>query len=312
MKKLLLTKVVNSKMPLPPELANLPIIEAEPWCQIKPDVFLEGPSFDLEGNLFITSPQNGLIFKITPRKKVSLVFNQPKIEVDGTAFHKDGRLFGACITGEILIFFPESGKFNCLFPKYKGQKLSMNDLVFDAIGNVYVTDFKGTVGSPTGGVYRISSDGQIVHCVLGNLASPNGVSLSPEGNMLWIGETGRNTILRITLEKDGITPNPIDGVSYACYLSGCPGPDSNKVDEDGNLYQCLIFQGRVIVVNRYGVPIANVIIPGRNEGLHLITPNMAFKPGTRDGYIIAGGKGGAWIYRFKGLTRGLELFSHRK
>jgi lactonase len=311
MKKTLNSPIAQKKMPLPPDLANLPVIEAEPWCQIEQDLFLEGPAFDREGQLFVTAPHNGQIFKITPRKKVSLIFNRPKVEVDGLAFHRDGRLFAACISGEIMVMSPD-GEVNLLHPKYQGQNLRMNDLVFDTQGNFYVTHFKGTVAEPTGAVFRISSDGRTVQCVLGNLASPNGISLSPEGNRLWVGETGRNTVLRITLLADGITPDPIDGVNVACYLSGCPGPDSNKVDEEGNLYQCLIYQGRAIVLNRHGVPIANVLIPGRDEGLHLQTSNMAFKPGTREGYIIAGGRGGAWIYRFEGLARGVTLYSHQK
>jgi lactonase len=307
-----LAQFSKNKMPLPPELTNLPAIEAEPWCEVQPDVFLEGPAFDREGNLFVTSPPNGLIFKITPRKKVSLVFNNPKVKVDGSAFHRDGRLFVVCLTGELVILNPASGEFEFLYPKYEGKNLCMNDLVFDRSGNIYVTHFTGTVMDPTGAVLRISSDAKKIHCIVNRLASPNGISLSPEGNGLWVAETTRNAILRIDLLDDGITPNPIDGLNYACYLSGCPGPDSNKVDEDGNLYQCLIFQGRVIILNKFGVPVANVLIPGRDEGLHLITSNLAFKPGTREGYITAAGKGGAWIYKFKGLAMGLTLYSHMK
>jgi lactonase len=311
-KKRLTRGTPRGGMPLPPDLVNLPAIEAEPWCQVFPDVFLEGPAFDREGNLFLTSTPNGTIFKITARKKISTIFKNKKLEVNSSAFHKDGRLFAVCLTGELLTMNPDGSAVNCLYPKFQGKGLSMNDLVFDAKGNIYVTDFKGTVMEPTGGVYRLSPDAKTVHCIVRHLASPNGVSMSPEGNTLWIGETNRNAILRIELLKDGITTNPIAGVNYACYLSGCPGPDSNKVDEEGNLYQCLIFQGRAIVLNKHGIPIANILIPGREEGKHLITPNLAFKPGTSDGYIIAGGEGGAWIYKFKALARGLILFSHQE
>ena len=310
MKRVLRGKIKGG-LPLPPDLINLPAIGAGPWCQVFPDVFLEGPSFDRENNLYLTSTPTGTIFKITPRKKISVIFQNKKFEVNSSAFHKDGRLFAVCLTGELLIMNPDGSAVNCLHPVYKGKSLRMNELVFDAKGNLYVTDFRGTVMDPTGGVYRLSPDAKTIDCIVQHLASPNGVSLSPGGDMLWIGETNRNAILRLSLLKDGITLSPIDGANYACYLSGCPGPDSNKVDEDGNLYQCLIFQGRAIVLNKHGVPVANVLIPGREEGQHLITPNLAFKPGTSEGYIIAGGQGGAWIYKFKGLAKGLTLFSHR-
>jgi lactonase len=307
-------KMSKSVVPIPPDLVSLPTIKAEPWFLVDPSphTFLEGPAFDREGNLFLTSPPAGTVFKITPHQQLSTIFTDKNARVDGSAFHKDGRLFVVCLSGELLAMNPDGSQVNYMYPKYQGKTLSMNDLVFDAKGNIYVTDFTGTVMEPTGGVYRLSSDATIVQPVLQRLASPNGISLSPEGNVLWVGETTRNTVLRIELLEDGVTPNPLDGVTYAYYSTGCPGgPDSNKVDAAGNLYQCLIFQGRAIVLNQRGIPVANVVIPGRDEGKHLLTPNLAFKPGTSEAYIIAAGEGGAWVYRFQGLAVGLPLFSHQ-
>ena len=44
----------KSLVPLPPELLNLPTINANPWLQINtdPNVNLEKPAFDRQGNLF--------------------------------------------------------------------------------------------------------------------------------------------------------------------------------------------------------------------------------------------------------------------
>ncbi len=186
----------------------------------------------------------------------------------------------------------------------------MNDLVFDKKGNIFITHFIGTVMEPAGGVFRISADAKTVQPVVLHLASPNGVSLSPEGNVLWVGESARNSVLRIALQDDGVTCKPLIGVLPVYQSSGCSGPDSNKVDSAGNLYQCITGQGRVIVSNALGIPVANILIPGRDEGKLLGTSNLAFKPGTDEGYITTSGSGGAWIYTFKGLTRGLNLFSH--
>ena len=173
----------NWHLPLPPDLANLPTIEAEPWFQIVPstNLTLEGPAFDKKGNLVVTVPAMGLVYKITPDKRQSTIFNDKKIIVDGSAFHKDGRLFVVCITGELLAINVDDKRVTCMFPKYQNKTLTMNDLVFDDKGNIYVTDFTGTTMDPTGGVYRLSSDAQIVQPVLQHLASPNGISLSPRG-----------------------------------------------------------------------------------------------------------------------------------
>jgi lactonase len=299
-------------VPLPASLAGLPTIEAEPWFRIDSGTgyLLEGPAFDAEGNLFVTSPPTGTVFKITPHKQMTVVFDDRKVTVDGSAFHKDGRLFIVCLSGEILVLSPGNYRVTLLHPEYHGKGLSMNDVVFDAKGNLFVTDFTGTVMEPTGGVFRVSSDGEIVQPVVLHLASPNGISFSPEGDILWVGESTRNTVTRIRLLKDGVTVSPVVGVLPVYYSEGVSGPDSNKVDSAGNLYQCITGQGRIIVLNAFGVPVANVVVPGRDEGLSLSTTNLAFKPGTREAYITASGSGGAWIYKFTGLAEGLPLFSH--
>jgi lactonase len=303
----------KNAVPLPPDLAGLPAIEARPWFQISSGTehLLEGPAFDREGNLFVTSPRAGTVFKITPHKKMSVIFENENVEVNGSAFHRDGRLFIVCLTGELLTINPGDYKATFMYPKYHGKSLSMNDLVFDPKGNIYVTDFTGTIADPTGGVFRMSSQAKKVKSVVPHLASPNGISLAPEGNVLWVGESTRNTVIRIALLADGVTCSPLSGVIPVYYSSGSPGPDSNKVDSAGNLYQCIMGQGRIIVLNAHGIPVANVVIPRRNEGKYLRTSNLAFKPGTSEGYVTTSGVGGAWIYRFEGLARGLPLFSHQ-
>ena len=303
----------RSLVPLPPDLMNIPTIEAEPWFQIDQGsvTFLEGPVFDREDNLFVTHPQAGKVFRITPQKQMNIIFEDNKIEVDGAAFHRDGRLFIACLTGELLILSPENYKPTPVYPEYRDNTLTMNDLVFDPKGNLYVTDFTGTVMEPTGGVYRINADLKTIEPVVLGLASPNGVSLSPEANVLWIGASNSNMILRIALLEDGVTCSQVSGVIPVYFSTGAPGPDSNKVDSAGNLYQCIMGQGRIIVLNRQGIPVANVIIPGRDEGKFLRTSNLAFRPGTAEGYITTSGDGGAWICKFEGLAKGLPLFSHR-
>lgn len=303
----------KSIVPLPPDLQNLPTIAAEPWVQISPDsnLRIEGPAFDLEGNLFVTSPYHGLIFKVTAQKKVSQIFENKNIKNIGCAIHKDGRLFLACGTGELFTINPDGSDLNFITARFNGKPEKLNDLVFDAQGNLYVTDFTGIVPNPTGGVYRFSSDFKKVDLILNGLAGANGVSLAPEGNVLWIGETFRNAILRIALADDGVSLAAVDGVCYAYYSTGVPGgPDSNKVDVDGNLYQCIVSQGRAVVLNANGIPVANVVIPGRDEGMHLKSTNLAFKPGTGEGYIVAGGEGGPSVFKFSALAKGLSLFSH--
>lgn len=302
---------VKSLVPLPPELTNLPTIIAEPWVLVEdnPATFLEGPAFDRQGNLFVSSI---FILKITPKKKVTTILQQPGFLPDGIAIHKDGRLFIACLSGRIITIHPDGTRLTDIEPRYNGKPASANDLVFDRNGNFYVTDFIGTVADPTGGVYRFSADLTKVEPVIQHLASANGIGISPEGNVLWVSETCRNEILRIELLEDGISINPVAGVTIPCRFTGGPGGcDSMAIDVEGNVYQCMIFQGRAVVLNNRGIPVANVVIPGRDRGKHLGAANLAFKPGTDEAFITAWGEGGAWIYKFRGLAEGLTLYSHQ-
>ena len=72
--------------------------------------------------------------------------------------------------------------------RFKG----VNDLVFDSRGNLYFTD-QGQTGlhDPTGRLYRLRPDGQL-DLLLGNVPSPNGVALSPDERVLYLGVTRGN------------------------------------------------------------------------------------------------------------------------
>lgn len=231
---------------------------------------------------------------------------------DGIAIHKDGRLFLACLTGKLAAINPDGSNPTYVEARYQGKPQCMNDLVFDSAGNIYVTDWTGNIADPTGGVYRFSADLKDVKQVIGHLAMPNGVSLSPEGDVLWVAATSSNRLIRLQLQKDGISLDPFEGTHVPYRFMGAPGGcDSSAVDINGNLYQCMIFQGRALILNKTGIPIANVLIPGRENGKLLRSTNVAFKPGTDEVYLTTSGDGGAWIYMFRGLAKGLKLFSHQ-
>ena len=307
-------RISTSVVPLPPSLTGLPTITAEPWVQIDagPHIFLEGPAFDREGNLFVSSIFDSRILKITPEKKVTTIFSKEGLLPDGIAIHKDGRLFVVCLTGKIIAINPDGSNLTYIEARYQGRPRSGNDLVFDSQGNFYVTDFTGTISDPTGGVYHFSADLKTVKPVIERLAMANGISLSPEGNVLWVSVTASNLLVRLQLQEDGISLDPFEGTHIPYRFMGAPGGcDSNAVDAEGNLYQCIIFQGRVLILNQAGIPIANVLIPGRDEGKHLRSTNVAFKPGTDQVFLTTSGEGGAWIYQFRGLAKGLALFSHQ-
>ena len=302
-----------SVAPIPPELASLPTIVAQPWLIVdaKTTASLEGPSFDKQGNLIatlLTAPRK--LLKFDAQRNVSTLY-QTDIGICGTAIHKDGRIFLSGMSGELVALNADGSSPVVMRPLYHHKMLRMNDLVFDAKGNLFVTDFVGNIEEPTGGVYYVTADGKSVRPVLQQLWAANGISLTPNGRTLWVSETSRNSLLRVALLPDGVTPVPHQGVSYVYHSTGWNGLDSNRLDAHGNLYQTVHGQGRIIVFNPLGIPIANVVVAGKDEGKFLEVTSLAIKPGTREGYITTGGEGGAAIFKFETLAPAPVLFSHQ-
>ena len=87
-----------------------------------------------------------------------------------------------------------------------------------------------------------------------------------------------------------------------------------RVDQDGNLYVAMYSQGRVLVLNPNGLPIGQILIPGREKGHFLRSTSMALKPDTHEVYLVSNdgslGEGSA-IFRAKGFANALKLYSHQ-
>ncbi|GAB3396274.1 SMP-30/gluconolactonase/LRE family protein [Azotobacter armeniacus] len=105
--------------------------------------------------------------------------------------------------------------------------------------------------------------------MLPRLAMANGVALGPDEKALWATEFGRNLLHRIEL-ADATTITPLG--SAIAYHFTSPAPDSMRADADGNLYMAIYGQGRVLAFNRNGIPISQVLLPGREQGHHRNPP----------------------------------------
>jgi lactonase len=311
-----------SSMPLPPSETLLHQIKAEPWLSIDAgDVFLKGMAFDRNDNLIIMAAYPGRvnrsmsgrvdrsILRVTPRKAITAVIHRHGVRMCDHAIHKDGRIFIACLTGELLVVNPDGSDLRPIKTRWKGKPEKLSDLTFDSNGNLYVTDFTGYSGNPTGGVYRWSSDCQSVEPLMPNLTTPNGIAFTPDEKSLWVSCSLANELFHLTLHENR---KSVEKAAVLYRLSGPAGGDGIRVDVQGNMYLAVNFQGRVLILNKYGIPIASVLMPGRDLGKLMRTTNVVFKPGTDEVYVAASGEiCGAWIYKFQGLAEGAPLFSHQ-
>ncbi|MDB6151986.1 MAG: putative lactonase precursor [Chthoniobacteraceae bacterium] len=304
----------SGSVPIPPSERGLQTVVAEPWFKVSEDgIVLEGAAFDRDGNLLFADVSGKRVVRVTPEKRLSVVTTQP-LGTGGLAIHKDGRVFIAAMgsfknDGGVLAVAPDGTQVQSIVPPEAGY--AVNDLVFDARGGFYFTDARGTSTDPTGGAYYVSPDGKTITPVLPHLAMANGIALSPDGRELWVTEFSRNLLHRVEL-ADAATPAPL-GTAVAYQFTG-PAPDSMRADAAGNLYVAIYSQGRVLVFNKHGIPIGQVLLPGRDEGHHLLSTSLAIRPGTNELYIVTSdgmnGKG-ATIFRARGFAQALALYSHQ-
>ncbi len=305
-----------NRFELSPDLKNLPVIYAEPWVQIAPGMVaptMEGAAFDRQGNLLVchrNRPWSNVV-RIHPDKSFETIYHNDDAILIGVAIHKDGRIFLVDIDGKKLYeLSPEGTEQRELF-SLCGHPIKANDLAFDREGNLYVSEFEGDRNDPRGAIWRLEADSNYtaMNKIVGGLACPNGVAFSPDYSLLWTGETTRNCVTRIMLDEMGHLSRHFLAVHPTYQCIGFEVTDSNKADADGNIYTAMMYGGRVLVTNSVGVPIANVLLRDREEGACMFSPNLAIKPGTKEGYIVTSGTAGAWIYKFETLAPCAPLFS---
>jgi lactonase len=306
-------------------------IIAEPWVKVTndPNISLEGLAFDREGNLYVCSIYTGDIWKITPDKKVTTIPKDPRItECASIDIHRDGRFFLCTLgAGKIVSIHPDGTGYAEIVTKLPdGMPCVPDDGVFDSHGNFYFNNIIGNFADPTGGVYRLSADLKTVVLVQGNLIGPNGICITDgfEGKekRILVSEWGGNRYIRMDLQKDGVTPLLGGmGLQPVGYAHGF-GLGSNIIDESGHWYVCSWMGGRIFIIDtskNFYEPIAQVLVPRREQGINRETTSVTIRPGTDEGYMTADSRPdftgvtgeGAWIMRFKALGKALTPYSHQ-
>ena len=199
------------------------------------ECFLEGPSFDREGNLWLVDIPFGRIFRISPKKEWELVVQYDGWP-NGLKFHKDGRAYITDYKVGLLVLDPKTGKLETLLrTAYSESFKGLNDLHFASNGDLYFTDQGQTgIADPTGRVYRLSAEGELRR-LCDNVPSPNGITLSTTEKHCYVGVTRSQQIWRLPIMADG----SVSKTGVAIQLSGgAAGPDGIEMDAENGLLVC--------------------------------------------------------------------------
>lgn len=265
------------------------------------DSFLEGPSFDRDGNLYFVDIPFGRIFRLAPSGTCDLVAEYDGWP-NGLKIHRDGRIFICDYKRGLLLLDPKKGAVEPIIASRHSEAFKgLNDLIFAKNGDCYFTD-QGQTGmhDPSGRVYRLAADGR-VDCLLTNVPSPNGVVMNLAENRLFVAVTRQNAVWRVPLQADG----SVSKVGTYIQLSGgSAGPDGMAIDEKGGLIVCHVGIG-VWRFDDHGVP-THLVQPA--EGAH--TTNIAFGgPERRTMYITESDSG--TIQTVEMPFAGNLLYSHQ-
>jgi gluconolactonase len=289
-------------------LARLPDAMRRPtvseWSQAnKPghvvDCFLEGPTFDRDGALYLTDIPNGRILKLTDDTHWEWVAETGGWP-NGLAMHRDGSLWVADYRRGLLRVSPKSGQVEVLLGHRNSEGFKgINDLTFDNSGNCFFTD-QGQTGmhDPTGRVYRWRTNGQL-DLLLGNAPSPNGIALDRDGRFLYVAVTRGNAVWRGPLLPDG----SVSKVGVFRGFFGTSGPDGMAVDMDNRLVVAHASLGGAFVLNARG-EVTHFV---RSPTGHTVT-NVAFRPNSNEVVLTDSEQGLVLAAALPGV--GAPLFSH--
>jgi gluconolactonase len=218
------------------------------------DCFIEGPSFDADGNLFIVDIPFGRIFKISPDKKWSLVIEYEGWP-NGLKIDAKGRILVADYMHGIMELDARAGKMLPVLTARNSESFKgCNDLHIASNGDIYFTD-QGQTGlhDPTGRVYRLRTSGQL-DCLINTGISPNGLVLDASESVLFVAMTRDNAVWRAPLMKDG----SVSKVGRFCSTFGPSGPDGMTMDKAGRLFVAHASLGHVFVFAPNGEMIARI------------------------------------------------------
>lgn len=264
------------------------------------DCFIEGPSFDRAGNLYIVDIPHGRILRIDPTLNWSVVAEYDGWP-NGTAFHRDGSLWIADYRRGLLWLDVSSGRMESLLGHRNSEAFKgLNDLTFDRGGRCYFTD-QGQTGlqDPTGRVFRWNPASGQLDCLLGTVPSPNGLVLDLHQKSLYLAVTRGNALWRGPLQRDG----SISKVGAFRTFYGASGPDGLALD-------C---ENRVVVA--HASLAAAFVVNARGDVTHIVrspvgatVTNVAFRPGTSELVMTESQTGTILVATLPAV--GATLFSH--
>lgn len=283
--------------------------------------FPEGPVATDDGSVLVVEVQRGTLTRVKPdgsKEVVAETGGGPNgaafgpdgmiyvcnnggikwVEVDGESKPSDG-LPDGYTSGSIQRVDPATGKVETLYTECHGRQLrGPNDLVFDAAGGFWFTDFGKTQESQRDrcGIYYAKTDGSLIKEMVYPIDGPNGIGLSPDDTKLYVAQTFEGRVWQWDIPSPGeLTRGAGGDISLLAgpgggqLLVGLPGYqllDSMAVDSAGNVCVATLINGGITVISPDGSSVEH--IPTSDP----LTTNICFGgPELKTAYMTLTGTG---------------------
>lgn len=258
--------------------------------------FPEGPVAMADGSVIVTELRGGRIVRVTPDGAHETVaetggggngaavgpdghlyvcnnggFNW--VEVNGKLTPMDG-LPPNYAGGSIQRVNLDTGHVETLYTECNGHQLrAPNDLVFDASGSFWFTDFGWVQPGQKDrcGIYYASPDGSRIEEKVYPIDGPNGIGLGPGDRTLYVAQTFEGRVWQWDLSGPGTFTRAqkgeaelLAGPGGSKLLAGLPGYqllDSMAVDSAGNVCVATLLNGGITVIAPDGMVLEHVATP---------------------------------------------------
>ncbi|MGC1381924.1 MAG: SMP-30/gluconolactonase/LRE family protein [Candidatus Baltobacteraceae bacterium] len=250
----------------------------------------EGPLY-VDGNLYFVAWVSNTLSK-WDGKSTTVLNHTPGCGHNGLALTKQGTFLIACddAHGGILEVDMTGKQLRRWDTDSEGRKLDggINDLVVAANGGVYATLSGPYVDPPTAVMgkilYLAPGSHQWVE-VADDLNYANGVGISPDQKTLYVSETVGNSIKKFTINSDGTLTNRsnfalLNLLTKNSVRSWWLGPDSMKIDAQGNMYVAQWFGGKILKISPNS-KLLHIFDIAAGTG----TTNVAFGKDGKDLYV---------------------------
>jgi gluconolactonase len=194
----------------------------------------EGPVWSREGFLIFSDYSRDRLYKYFPGRTPE-VYREDSHGANGNTMDRQGRLYSCEYKARRVTRTDRKGRIEVLAERFEGKRFNApNDIVVRRDGHVYFTDPLFTQLEQREldfyGVYHVTPKGKI-EAIARMKTRPNGVTLSPDGKILYVANTDERNIRAYDLDGRGQASNERIAIAN---LAG--GPDGIRTDVKGNLY----------------------------------------------------------------------------